>query len=392
MIGDAMNMESLIKRLDDLENQVSGFDKNLKMLGEQIGNIENKIIGLPSDYRDLKDDIGQLKKTIAGMSGFDSALSKIRTDYTDRFGRIENEAKVERDQQTKQYQADLRALNAKLERIDEKVKKELDQKINRYIEEDSRILSTVEMIEQSVSTKLKSDDDIRRNLDIQKRDIQKLSKRVEIITDDISQFPKQIAEIANSLSVFSEDKKQVDITINEIKATETQRKIAQDAFIEQQEINHKNREVRFDELYKKTVNEIQPIAPMIEKLARKEKEINSIKDDLEQKTKLYERRLKEVSELYQLFEAKYQKEWDVFKADTDKKWSNFVLINEEKQSASLKRLEDLMPRLVAIEDKTKDVQELLGMMSVEIQKGMLNLMKMANNWKDAFDTISDEQK
>lgn len=387
-----MNMESLIKRLDDLENQVSGFDKNLKMLSEQIGNIENKIIGLPSDYRDLKDDIGQLKKTIAGMGGFDSALSKIRKDYTDRFGEIENEAKVERDQQTKQYQADLRDLNSKLERIDEKVKKELDQKINRYIEEDSRILSTVEKIEQSVSTKLKSDDDIRRNIDIQKRDIQKLSKRVEIITDDISQYPKQIAGIANSLSVFSEDKKQVDITINEIKATETQRKITQDAFIEQQEINHKNREARFDELYKKTVNEIQPIAPMLEKLARKEKEINSIKDDLEQKTKLYERRLKEVSELYQLFEAKYQKEWDVFKTDTDKRWANFALINEEKQSASLKRLEDLMPRLVAIEDKTKDVQELLGMMSVEIQKGMLNLMKMANNWKDAFDTISDEQK
>jgi len=50
-------------------------------------------------------------------------------------------------------------------------------------------------------------------------------------------------------------------------------------------------------------------------------------------------------------------------------------------------MDDLRSNIVLLEDQTNDLKELLGLMSSEIQKGMLSLMKMATAWKDAFDHI-----
>jgi chromosome segregation ATPase len=382
-----MNLETIIKRMDALEERIQDYDKIFKNFNDTIADLNNKVTNLPAEYHDLKDEIGQLRKSIAGIGNFDKALTQIRKDTNEKIENLEKEAKKQQEQQTNLYQSDMRSLSAKVDRLDTKVKSELDKKIQRYIEEDSHVLSTVERIEQSVNTKLKSDEDVRRNHEIQKRDIQSISKRLEILGDDVSQFQKQQVDITNKLAILSDSSKQVETQINELKVSETQRKMAQNAFIEQQEIAQKQRELRVDEIQRKASEEILRISPMLEKLVQKEKELTQIGNDLDEVTKLYERRLKEVSELYQLFEAKYQKEWNGFKNEIERNWSNFSLINDEKQSAFTNRMDELKSRIFLLEDQTKDIQELLGLMSEEIQKGMLSLLKMANNWKDAFDNI-----
>ena len=373
--------------MDALEERIQDYDKIFKNFNDTIADLNNKVTNLPAEYHDLKDEIGQLRKSIAGIGNFDKALTQIRKDTNEKIENLEKEAKKQQEQQTNLYQSDMRSLSAKVDRLDTKVKSELDKKIQRYIEEDSHVLSTVERIEQSVNTKLKSDEDVRRNHEIQKRDIQSISKRLEILGDDVSQFQKQQVDITNKLAILSDSSKQVETQINELKVSETQRKMAQNAFIEQQEIAQKQRELRVDEIQRKASEEILRISPMLEKLVQEEKELTQIGNDLDEVTKLYERRLKEVSELYQLFEAKYQKEWNGFKNEIEKNWSNFSLINDEKQSAFTNRMDELKSRIFLLEDQTKDIQELLGLMSEEIQKGMLSLLKMANNWKDAFDNI-----
>lgn len=382
-----MDLETIVKRIDEIEKKNQAYDKHFKNLGEQISNLENKIMGLPSDYRELKDDVSQLKKAISALGNTDKAFTQIRKDTIDKLGDLEKRMLKQQEQQTKVTQSDLQSISGKVDRFDAKMNSELDKKLQRYMEEDSRLLATVEKIEQSVTIKLKSDEDIRRNIEIHHRDIQNMSKRLEIIENDLPHYSKQQGEIQGKLSVFSDDQKQMDKQFQELKASETQRKLAFGAFIEQQEILQKDRESQFEEIHQKATNEIQEITAMREKMLQKEKELGQIGSNLDEVTKSYERRLKEVTELYQLFETKYQKEWSAFKNDVDKNWSNFSLINEEKQGAFTSRMDDMKSRMMALEDQTQDVQELLGLMSAEIQKGMLSLMKMANNWKDAFDSI-----
>lgn len=382
-----MDLETIIKRLDDLEGRVKDYDKVFKTVADQIADLDKKLSGLPANYRDLKDEVNQVKKTLAGIGTYDKAMTQLRKDMNDKFEEQNKNAAIQQEQFSKLYQSDLKSISAKTDRLDGKLKSELDKKLQRYIDEDSRTLATVDKIELSVNKKLKEDEDIRRNLEVQKRDLESVMKRVEIITDDISQFPKQQVDLFTKFSLLSEDINQIQAQLQELKASETQRKMAQTAFIEQQEINNKNRENRFDEIQRKALEEIQRITSLVDKLNQKEKELALVNDNLEETTRLYERRLREVSELYQLFETKYQKEWNTFKSDSEKNWANYSLINEEKQTAFNNRMEELKNRVTTFEDQMNDVQELLGLMSSEIQKGMLSLMKMANNWKDAFDNI-----
>lgn len=382
-----MNLETIIKRMDDLEERIQDYDKVFKTFNEKIADLDTKVTNLPAEYRDIKDEIGQLKKITSGMGSLDKALTQIRKESNEKIVNLEKETKKQQEQQNKLQQSDIHALSAKVDRLDTKIKSELDKKIQHYINEDSRLLTTVDKIEQSVNAKLKSDEDIRRNHEIQKRDVQSISKRTEIIGDDVSQFRKQQTEIANKLGVLLESTKQAEIQINELKASETQRKMNQIAFLEQQEIAQKQREARFEEIQRKASEEVSLISSTLERMNQKEKELTQVGNGLNELTTSYERRLKEVTELYQLFEAKYQKEWGGFKNEIEKSWSNFSLINDEKQSAFTNRMDELKSRIFLLEDQTNDIQELLGLMSAEIQKGMLSLMKMANTWKDAFDNI-----
>lgn len=385
-----MNLETIVKRMDDLEERIQGYESMFKSLGEKIVDLDTKVANLPAEYRDVKEDISQLRKGIENTSYIDKAITQVRKDTNEKFVNLEKETKKQQDQQAKLQQTDLRSLSARIERLDGKVQSELGKKIQQYIDEDSHVLATVEKIEQSVNAKLKSDDDIRRNAEIQKRDVQSVTKRVEILGDDLAQFRKQQTEIASKLAVLLEGTKQTEIQIAELKGSETQRKMNQTAFIEQQEIAQKQREIRFDEIQRKTSDEVQRISPLLDRLSQKEKELTQAAGNLDEMTTSYERRLKEVTELYQLFEAKYQKEWSGFKTDVEKSWSNFSLINDEKQSAVAARMDDMKSRIFFLEDQTNDLRELLGLMSSEIQKGMLSLMKMANNWKDAFDNLEEK--
>ena len=382
-----MDLEAVIQRMNALEKQINEYDRSFKSLSDQISILDDKIERLPGDYRDLKDDINQLRKKITALGTHDKAMSQLRKETSEKFSDSENRLKQEQEKQSQQYQNDFRILSEKIERLDGKLKNELDKKVQQYVKEESQILNTVEKIEQSVSQKLKKDDDIRRNQEIHKKDIQMLTKRVEIISDDISQFPKLQIELVNKISVFAEDLKQIEGQIGELKASETQRKSAQNAFIEQQEIVQKNREVRFEEIQRKNAEEIQSITPMLDKLEKKDKELTQFRDALEESTRLYERRLKEISELYQLFENKYQKEWNELSTNLEKNFSNFTLINEEKQSSFNDKMDEFKTRMTSMEDELNDIQELLGLMSEELQKGMLSLIKMGSNWKEAFDSL-----
>ena len=386
-IGEKMDLKTIIKRMDDLEERVQEYDRVFKTFNEKIADLDAKVTGLPSEYRELKDDISQLKKVVSGIGTVDKSLTQIRKDTNNKITALQAESKKQQEQQKKIQQSDIKNISAKVDRMDTKLKSELDKRINAYKAEDSHLLETVEKIEQSVNTKLKSDENVRREQEIQKKDIQSVRNRLEIIGDDLPQFRKQQAELAGKLSVLLDTIKPIEVQITELKASETQRKISQAAFLEQQETSQKQREIRFEEIQSKISEEIRKISPMLERITKKEKDLTQIGNGLDDMKVSYERRLKEVTELYQLFEMKYQKDWSVLKSEIEKNWSNFSLINEEKQSSFVNRIDELKTRILLVEDQANDIRDLLGVMSSEIQKGMINLTKMANTWKDAFDNI-----
>ena len=86
-------------------------------------------------------------------------------------------------------------------------------------------------------------------------------------------------------------------------------------------------------------------------------------------------------------DEKFRKEWETFKSDSEKRWANISLVIDDKRGGYSEQFQSLKERMVFIEDNTHEMQEVLLLMSTEIQKGMQNIMKMVNGWMDAFGQI-----
>ena len=91
--------------------------------------------------------------------------------------------------------------------------------------------------------------------------------------------------------------------------------------------------------------------------------------------------------MYRLMDEKFRKEWTTYKADSKKRWSNISMVIDDKQGGYSDQFQSLKDRMVFLEDNTNEMQEVLLLMSTEIQKGMQNIMKMVNGWMDAFGQI-----
>ncbi len=85
-----------------------------------------------------------------------------------------------------------------------------------------------------------------------------------------------------------------------------------------------------------------------------------------------------------LFQGDIDKE---YKTDEQKRWSNYSLIFGEKQGDFLNQFENTKNRMTALEDRTREIQDVFVMISAEMQKGMQGLMQMVNNWIQTFDDI-----
>jgi len=96
--------------------------------------------------------------------------------------------------------------------------------------------------------------------------------------------------------------------------------------------------------------------------------------------------------MYRILEERLRQDWATFKGDEQKRWANYSLIFGEKQGDFLHQYEDMKNRLISLEDQTKEFQEVLVMVSTELQKGMQGLMKMVNNWIETFDDIRSASK
>jgi len=385
-----MDRETALKKIDTLEERIQGYETMFRTITDKIVNLDNKVANFPQAYREIKEQMNQLRMSVENTEYIDKAIGQVRKEGQEKLVDLEKELKSQIDQQNKIQKESFQTLLVKINQLDARLKTELDKKVQQYIREDSQVLETIEKIEQSVNTKLKGFEDLYHLMEGQKREIQSVTDRVEIMGEDMAQFQKQQGELIKKFNDLLDNSKQIVAQFAELQGAETKRKVDQATFLEKQEIAQKQMEIRFNGMQQKISEVVQQIPEVLERMIQKEKQFNEITNKYTEMATAYERRTKEVTELYQIFEEKFQKEWNSFKIDAEKSWSNFSLIHEEKQSALETRLDEMKARTLSLEDQINDLQEILGLLSSEIQKSMLSLMKMANTWKDAFDAIKQK--
>ena len=161
--------------------------------------------------------------------------------------------------------------------------------------------------------------------------------------------------------------------------------------VEQQTISQREHERVWKEWQQQFDESIKQIYRLLPELQNQQLELGKTKTSFDEINQRFERRINEVTELYRLMDEKFRQEWATYKADSDKKWSNISVVFDEKQGSFSDQMEKMRERVLAVEDSTHEMQEVLILMSREIQKGMQSLTNMVNGWMDAFGEIKSSR-
>jgi DNA repair exonuclease SbcCD ATPase subunit len=251
------------------------------------------------------------------------------------------------------------------------------------VEEDTRLGRSIVEVEKRLADFTRADDDIRRNVrlvdEARKNDI----KHFADTQGEMAAIRKRAEDAREKSELNADALRQLDNRINELLASESDRRQAQMTFIEQQNMAQVDRDrawkdiqTRFENFSRQTANLDQQLITL-EETQRSVKRSQEAFDDIN--TRL-ERRINEITEIQRLAEDRFRQEWVTFRADDQKRWTNYSLTQDELVKDIRVELEKLTQRIAALNDVSQSLQDLVQQTSETTETQLQELM----NWAHEF--------
>ena len=386
-----MNLEELITKIDKLDDQIKSINKSLSTFNNKINEVDDKTSGFLDLMRDEKKEIARLNSAVAGLGQFDAAITQVRVDFNRKLDEFQKQKKREEQLRTNLVDEDIKSIQPMIEKTRTELTNEFDKKLTSFLEENTRQINRIKEIELKTRENLELSKDYRSGMNSFNQDLRRTIKQVENLQAEVGASLGKQDEIRSKLEVISNSLRNNDSRLNEIIVTESERKQAQLDFLEKQSLNQKERDrtwVEWEQQFEEFSKQLYGVLP---ELQNQQLALEQSKSNFEDITQQFERRIKELTEMYRLMDEKFRKEWTTYKADSEKRWSNISMVIDDKQGGYSDQFQSLKDRMVFVEDNTNEMQEVLLLMSTEIQKGMQNIMKMVNGWMDAFGQIKPRQ-
>lgn len=380
-----MDLEQLTKRLEWLDEERRKDKNTISALEERLASVEKNITHQLQQTNEISGDVARMFALESRITDLEGELAKVRVDLGRSIEAIEKQrSEHDRDVQ-KIRQGDVERLY-KVEQENhlfsgklEEIKKALDLRKDEEI----RLNRSIEDLRKVVELSANSNDDVKRSFKILEDSRRTDAKRLTDLTGEVAAFRKRLEEQRGKQDVFSETLRKIDLKTTELQNTDSERRQAQLAFIEKQNMSAVERDrvwrdwqLRFDEIDKKS----SVLDTQIQSLENTIRAVKRSQDMLDDVTQRFERRINEITEMQRLNEDRFRNEWNGFKADDQKRWANFSLTQEELQRETVRTVQKLNERMVALEDNYQDLQYSLQQSIDQNKKRLQSMLAMINNW------------
>jgi len=386
-----MNLEELLIKIDKYDGQIKSLNKSLSVFNNKIKDVDEKTSGFLELMRDEKKEIARLNSIVMGLGQFDASITQVRVDFNRKLDDLQKQRKQEENIRANLVDADIKSAQLLIKKTRTELTNEFEKKISLLQEENTRQINRLKEKEINNDEFLKTLEDVKGKQNSDNQDLRRAIKQVENLRAEVGASRGKQDEIRSKLEINLNSLRNNESRLNEIITTESERRKVQLDFIEKQSLIQKERdriwvewEQQFDESSKQTL-------ALLPELKKQQLDLNQSKSDFEGVTQQFERRINELTEMYRLMDEKFRKEWATYRSDSEKRWSNISMVLDDKQGGYSDQFKLLKDRMVLAEDSTREMQEVLLLMSTEIQKGMQNIMKMVNGWMDAFGQINPRQ-
>ena len=393
-----MEFEQLVKRLEWLDEEHRKTRSSITTLEERMLALEGKIDTVANKLKPLPQQIADVASTASRLNQFDAIFKKQREDMNKAIDEIEKRHQKREKEVTQRHQQDfepiLKALNELRQALDSEfppIKRDLKVRVL----EENRLRQEIQELKPPIEAAKRAAEEatiVQHAFDENRK---QEAKRVADLQGEIAALRKRIEEAKAKADLNADSWKNMDMRIKELLQSEADRKVAQNAFIDQQSLAHLDRErmykewkQRFDSITIHTQtfdSQVQALEEMLRSARRAQESYNELNVKLE-------RRISEVTEMQRLSEDRLRQEWVTFKADDQKRWIGHSLSQDEGTKDLRRALQKLEERIPPLDDAIQVLEDQLHQTADATEQQLQELMNVAHEWLSAYERIMGHGK
>jgi uncharacterized phage infection (PIP) family protein YhgE len=392
-----MELEELVKRIEWLEKEHRKDRSAVTDLHEKLTGYEGSFNAIQGRVKEFSDDLSRFSSAAGRLEQFDTLVAQHRNEITKVIEDMEKRrSKHERDVDARrrlEQEGINKSLNDMRATVDSLL--ELRKAVQARVDEDARLARGIAEFDKKLEDVARSHEDIRRSIRTGDEARKNETKRLADLQGELAAIRKRADEAREKADLNADTLRLFDGRLNEIVASEAERRQSQMSFIEQQNLAQVERDRdwkewqgRFDNFSKQTANLDQQLAAL-EETQRAVKRSQETFDDINQRL---ERRINEITEIQRLAEDRFRQEWVTFKADDQKRWTNYSLTQDEIVKDVRSELEKLNLRLTSLDDLAQTHQDLIQQTSETTETQLQELMNWAHEYLTSYERIMGRTK
>jgi chromosome segregation ATPase len=393
-----MEFEQLVKRLEWLDEEHRKTRTSIISLEERMTALEGSIDAVAKQIKPLNKQIADVASAAARLDQFDKIFAKQREDMNKAIEDIEKRHVKRETEVSKRHQEDFKPIHKAIEELRQSIESEfppIKRDIKARILEESRLNAAINELKPPIEDAVRIAQEAIRTQRVFDESRKTEAKRVADLQGEITAVRKRVEETREKTDLTADGFKNIDNRIKELLLSESERKSAQTAFIEQQSVAQVDRERSYKEwkekfdLVKQQAQTLDTQILALEETLRTAKRAQETYNELN--TKL-ERRINEVTEMQRLAEDRLRQEWVSFKADDQKRWTGYTLSQDEGTKDVRRLVQKLEERISPLDESIQTVQDQVNQTTEATEQQLQALMNVAHEWLSTYERIMGHGK
>ncbi len=388
-----MDMEQILKQVDWLDDERRKDQDVLASLEKRMTAYEGNLPELSRQIRELSGEITRLSTVIGRMDHYDEALLNQRVETKQFTEGLEKQFKKREGEIEKVRRVEIRGIDNNIAELRKGLGTlpELTRSLRARAEEEARLGRMIHELRERIETVRHNEEEYTRSYRLLEDGRRQDTKRLTDLQGEVTALRKRTDNQRGQLEIMSAGLRKVETHLKELATVESERREAQDAFLEKQALRQVERErvwkewqVRFETVEKQAID----VEANMQTLDATRRDVKRSQQSVEELTQKVDRRINEMTEIQRLSEERFRQEWVTFKADDQKRWINYTLTQEEQRGETIRQTEKLSDRVTHIEDGIQEIQDLLQEMNELTEKRLQTLLSVTHEWVTAYERSS----
>ncbi len=385
-----MEQEQILKQLEWLDEERRKDKDLIARQQDRLLALEGNLEAVHKQLRELSSEVTRLSALVVRMNQFDESLLQQRTEFNQKLEEMDKQGKKREEESEKVRRVEMRAIDTNLAEIRKELEaiEGLKRALGARVEEDQRLSRAIDELRTKIQDMRRAEEEFNRTYRLIEDGRRQDSKRLVDLQGEVATLRKLVDEQRGRMELLSTNLRKYENRINELVASEAERREEQIAFLDKQALIQVERDrtwkewqTRFETIEKQSTD----LESQLQSLETTYLAVKRAQEALEELSERVERRMNEITEMQRLTEDRFRQEWTTFKADDQKRWANYTLVQEEQRNEFKRQMEKLTERVTHLEDSLQELQDVLYIMNEHSEKQLQSLLALVHDWAEAYE-------